>query len=79
MAEKLIKMFKDGKTLEVHPTCVGAHQAVGWLIVGGPVVGWPVVVETVVVETEKSVKTETKVADNDTIKKPAVYAGKKVR
>lgn len=28
----LIKMFKEGTTLEVHPTCASAHEAAGWKV-----------------------------------------------
>jgi hypothetical protein len=30
--EKLIRMAKDGTTLEVHPSCVADHQRLGWAI-----------------------------------------------
>lgn len=30
MAEKLVLMVKDGEKLKVHPSCVKAHEAVGW-------------------------------------------------
>jgi hypothetical protein len=30
MSEKLVLMEKDGEKLEVHPTCVEAHELAGW-------------------------------------------------
>ncbi len=27
---ELVEMFKDGTSLEVHPTCVESHQVAGW-------------------------------------------------
>lgn len=26
----LVKMARDGEELHVHPSCVAAHQAIGW-------------------------------------------------
>lgn len=31
-AEILVTMTKDGEELEIHPTCVHAHEAAGWAI-----------------------------------------------
>ncbi len=31
-AEALTSMFKDGATIEVHPTCVADHQKLGWVV-----------------------------------------------
>ena len=30
----LVPMFKDGATIDVHPSTVAAHEAVGWKRVG---------------------------------------------
>jgi hypothetical protein len=32
---KLVLMEKDGEQLEVHPTTVESHKAVGWTVIGG--------------------------------------------
>jgi len=32
MSEKLVVMEKNGELSEVHPTCVKAHEAVGWKV-----------------------------------------------
>jgi len=32
-AVALVKMFKDGRTIEVHPTCVAAHKQAFWKVV----------------------------------------------
>ena len=32
MEEKLVRMAKDGTTLEVHPSCVADHQRLGWAV-----------------------------------------------
>jgi len=32
MSEKLVLMEKNGELSEVHPTCVKAHEAVGWTV-----------------------------------------------
>ena len=29
----LVRMAKDGETIDVHPSCVKAHEQVGWRIV----------------------------------------------
>jgi len=29
----LVKVFKDGVTLHVHPTCVASHAKIGWKVV----------------------------------------------
>ena len=48
-APDLITVEKDGEQLQVHPTCVQAHEAVGWK----PADGWDVVgVEADVVQVE---------------------------
>lgn len=31
--EKLISMIKDDVVLKIHPTCVKAHEEVGWKVV----------------------------------------------
>lgn len=28
--EGLVRMHKDGETIDVHPTCVKAHEDAGW-------------------------------------------------
>ncbi len=33
MSDTLIKVAKDGAVLSVHPSCVDAHAAVGWVLV----------------------------------------------
>ncbi len=38
LAVNLVKMEKDGAQLEVHPTTVQAHEAVGWSVVGADVI-----------------------------------------
>jgi hypothetical protein len=30
--EGLVAMEKDGRDIEVHPTCVAAHEAAGWQV-----------------------------------------------
>jgi len=32
MEEKLVRMAKDGTTLEVHSSCVADHQRLGWAV-----------------------------------------------
>lgn len=32
-AVSLVKMFKDGRTIEVHPSCVAAHKQAFWKVV----------------------------------------------
>lgn len=32
MDAELVPMTKDGETLEVHASCVKAHEQVGWVI-----------------------------------------------
>lgn len=34
-AVHLVAMTKDGATLDVHPSCVAAHERVGWVRVQG--------------------------------------------
>lgn len=29
----LVRMAKDGETIDVHPSCVKAHEQIGWRIV----------------------------------------------
>jgi hypothetical protein len=31
-AESLVKMWKDGQTIDVHPSCVKSHQFAGWKV-----------------------------------------------
>lgn len=58
---KLVEMEKDGEHLQVHPTCVEAHKAVGWK--ESPVSAKAVKAE----ESEKS--EEEKVEETDESKK----------
>lgn len=37
LAVSLVLMEKNGERLEVHPTTVLAHEAVGWTVVGADV------------------------------------------
>lgn len=30
---ELVTVTKDGETLQVHPTCVSAHEFAGWKVV----------------------------------------------
>jgi hypothetical protein len=32
MEENLVRMAKDGATIDVHPTCVADHQRLGWAV-----------------------------------------------
>lgn len=36
MSDSLIRVAKDGVHLSVHPTCLAAHQAVGWTATADP-------------------------------------------
>lgn len=36
MDAELVLMAKDGETLEVHPSCVHAHEQVGWHVAPKP-------------------------------------------
>ncbi len=49
MADKFIKMTKEGETIEVHPSVVEDHKRLGWKIV-----------EAAEAKTEKEVEVEGK-------------------
>lgn len=34
MADKFVKMSKEGETIEVNPLCVDDHKRLGWAVFG---------------------------------------------